>query len=281
MAPFEALYSRRCRTPLCWSDMEAKKSLGPELVWEIKDKARLKSYADLIRRDIKYQVDDKVFLKVSSWKKVLRFGQKGKLIPSLIDPYKVAKRIGLVAYHLLLPPELDHIHNVFHVSMLRKYRSDLSHVVPIEEIKIRSDLSYKEKPVAILDHEVKVLRNKTVLLVKKVLRFGHKGKLSLRFIRQYEIIERIRPIAYGLSLPPELEKIHNVFHVSMLRRYRSDPSHVITPSEIEIRIDMTYKEDSISYEVKELRNKKIPLMKVLWYRHGIEEAMLEAEDLMR
>ncbi|KAA3487642.1 DNA/RNA polymerases superfamily protein [Gossypium australe] len=119
---------------------------------------------------------------------------------------------------------------------------------------------------------------------KKVLRFGRKGKLRPRFIRPYEIIECIGPVAYRLLLPSELAKIHNVFHVSMLRRYRSDPSHVITSSEFEIQSDMTYEEKLIrilAHELTELRNKKIPLVKVLWHRHGIEEATREPEDSMR
>ena len=119
---------------------------------------------------------------------------------------------------------------------------------------------------------------------KKVLWFGRKGKLSPRFIGLYEIIERIGPIAYRLLLPPELEKIHDVFHVLMLRRYRSDPSHVISPSEIEIQSDITYEEKLIcilACEIKELRNKKISLVKVMWHWHGIEEATWEPEDTVR
>ncbi|KAA3487221.1 Transposon Tf2-9 polyprotein [Gossypium australe] len=119
---------------------------------------------------------------------------------------------------------------------------------------------------------------------KKVLRFRCKGKLSPRFIGSYEIIERVGPIAYRLLLPSELEKIHNVLHVSVLRKYRSDLSHVITPSEIEVRSDMTYEEEPIrilACEVKELRNKKILLVKVLWHRHGIQETTWESEDLMK
>ena len=113
---------------------------------------------------------------------------------------------------------------------------------------------------------------------------GRKGKLSSRFIGPYEIIMRIGPVAYRLLLPPELEKIHNVFHVSMLRRYQSDPSLVISPSEIEIQSDMTYEEKPIRVldrEVKELRNKKISLVKVLWHKHGVEEAMWEPDDAMK
>ncbi|XP_017647947.1 uncharacterized protein LOC108488159 [Gossypium arboreum] len=127
--------------------MEEKRNLGLELVQEVEDKARLTSR----HRDIEYQVGDKVFPKILPWKKVLRFEQKGNLSPRFIGPYEVAKWIGLVAYRLLLSPELKCIHDVFHIFMLRKYKSDPSHVVPVEETKVRSDLSYEEEPVAILD----------------------------------------------------------------------------------------------------------------------------------
>lgn len=100
------------------------------------------------------------------------------------------------------------------------------------------------------------------------MRFGQKGKLSPQFIGLYEITGRIRLLAYRLALPPELEKIHDVFHISMLRQYRSDPSHVISLTEIEIRPDMTDGEEPIKIlarEVKQLRNKNVGLVKVLWH----------------
>ena len=93
---------------------------------------------------------DLVFLKVSPWKKILRFGRKGKLTPRLIGPCEISERIGPVAYRLLLPPELEKIHDVFHVSMLRRYRSDPCHVINPSEIEIQSNLSYEEEPVRIL-----------------------------------------------------------------------------------------------------------------------------------
>ena len=99
--------------------------------------------------------------------------------------------------------------------------------------------------------------------------------MSPRFIGPYEVTERVGPIAYRLELPPEIEKIHDVFHVSMLRRYRSYPSHVIAPTEVEILPYMTYGEEPVkilAQKVKQLRNKNIPLVKVLWHRHGIKEA---------
>ncbi|XP_052487987.1 uncharacterized protein LOC128041726 [Gossypium raimondii] len=114
-----------------------------------------------------------VFLKVSSWKKFLRFGQKGKLSPRFIGPYEVAKQIGLVAYRLLLPLELERTHYIFHVSMLWKYIYDPFYVVPVKEIEVRSNHSYEEEPVATLDRKVNVLCNKTVLFVTVLCR-NHK-----------------------------------------------------------------------------------------------------------
>ena len=119
---------------------------------------------------------------------------------------------------------------------------------------------------------------------KKVMRFGKKGKLSPRFIGSYEVIEKVGPVAYGLALPPELEKIHNVFHVSMLRRYRSDPSHAVSSEVIELRPNLTYEEETVQIlarEIEELRNKRIPLVKVLWRNHKIQEATWEIEETMR
>ena len=83
------------------------------------------------RRDIAYEVGDKVFLKVSSLTKILRFGNKGRLSPRFIGPYEVLERMGPMAYRLALPPELAKLHNVFHVSMLRRYRSDELHTLPV------------------------------------------------------------------------------------------------------------------------------------------------------
>ena len=86
------------------------------------------------RKDIEYEVGDKVFLKVSSWRKILRFGKKGKLSPRFIGPYEILEKIGLVAYRLALPLKLANLHDVFHVSMLRKYRSDESHILLVQEV---------------------------------------------------------------------------------------------------------------------------------------------------
>ncbi|KAK8690606.1 hypothetical protein V6N13_074137 [Hibiscus sabdariffa] len=147
MAPFEALYGRRCRTSICWSELGENKVLGPQMIQDTEKQ----------RRDIQYEVGDKVFLKVSPWKKVLRFGKKGKLSPRYIGPFEVLEKVGPVAYPLALPPEFDKIHNVFHVSMLRKYRSDPSHVLEPGEVELNPDITYEEEPVMILGREVKRL----------------------------------------------------------------------------------------------------------------------------
>ena len=116
------------------------------------------------------------------------------------------------------------------------------------------------------------------------MRFRKKGKLSPRFIGPYEVIEKVGPVAYRLDLPPKLENIHNVFHVSMLKRYRSDPSHVVSLEVIELIPDLTYEEEPVKIfarEVKELWNKQIPLVKVLWRNHKKEESTWESEETMR
>ena len=119
---------------------------------------------------------------------------------------------------------------------------------------------------------------------KNILRFGRKGKLSPRFIGPCEILERVRPIAYRLALPPELAKLNDVFHVSMLQRYRSDPSHKLPIQDIQVQEDFTFEEEPkaiLDREIKQLRKKKFPLVKVLWQHHGMEEAIWEPESTMR
>ena len=96
-----------------------------------------------------------MFLKVLPWRKIHRFGKKGKLSLRFIGPYEILERIGPVAYRLNLPLELAKLYNVFHVSMLRRYRYDESHILPVQDIQVQSDFTFDEEPKAILDREVK------------------------------------------------------------------------------------------------------------------------------
>src|SRR5262249_39102481 len=178
MAPFEALYGRPCRSPVCWNEVGESRLLGPELVQDSAEKVQLirkrllaaqsrqKSYADVRRKDLAFDVGDHVFLKVSPTKGVVRFGQQGKLKPRFIGPFEVLERVGAVAYRLALPPSLDGVHDVFHVSMLKRYLADPSHVVDLPPVAIRPDLSYEEHPIRILDRKTQELRSKSIPLVK-------------------------------------------------------------------------------------------------------------------
>ncbi|WRX28973.1 Integrase [Theobroma cacao] len=123
---------------------------------------RQKSDADKQRKDLEFEIDDRVFLKVSPWKGVIRFANRGKLNPRYIGPFRIIERIGPVVYRLELPSELDQIHNVFHVSMLKKYVPDPSHILEAPSIELHDDLKFEVQPVSILDREERVLRNKSI-----------------------------------------------------------------------------------------------------------------------
>ncbi|XP_019105544.1 uncharacterized protein LOC109135256 [Beta vulgaris subsp. vulgaris] len=127
---------------------------------------RQKKYADLRRRKLEFEEGDRVFLKVSPTKGVKRFGMRGKLSPKFIRPYEILRRVGEVAYELALSVELSKVHNVFHVSQLRKYVHDPSHILTYEPLRIDESLSYEERPVRILDKREQVLRNQVIPLVK-------------------------------------------------------------------------------------------------------------------
>ncbi|XP_030483576.2 uncharacterized protein LOC115700156 [Cannabis sativa] len=182
MTTYELLYGRKCRSPIHWDETREWKYLGPELVQKTneaidKNRARMltsqsrqKSYADPKRWDITFQLGDHVFLRVSPMKGIRRFGKKGKLSPRFIGPFEILEKVGQVAYRLALPPSLSTVHNVFHVSMLRKYVSDPMHILSYEALELQPDLSYDEQPVQILDRKEKVLRSKTIALVKVLWR---------------------------------------------------------------------------------------------------------------
>ncbi|WP_214673046.1 hypothetical protein, partial [Escherichia coli] len=114
------------------------------------------------RRPLKFQVGDKVFLKVSPMRGVVRFGQKGKVAKRFVGPFEIKSRIGDVAYHLVLPPELAGVHDVFHVSMLRKYIPDPSYVLQHEPFHLQADATYMERPAQVIDSKEVVLRTKTI-----------------------------------------------------------------------------------------------------------------------
>ncbi|GFS42569.1 hypothetical protein Acr_00g0080620 [Actinidia rufa] len=150
--------------------------------------SRQKSYVDVRRRDLEFGEGDHVFLKISPSKGINRFGKRGKLKPRYIGPFEILQRIGTVAYRIALPLELSHVHDVFHVSMLRKYVHDPAHVIHHYPLNMREDLSYVEKPIEIIDRRDQVLRNKVIPLVRVLWR-NHSYEEST-WEREDEIRER-------------------------------------------------------------------------------------------
>nr|GFA04882.1 hypothetical protein [Tanacetum cinerariifolium] len=159
-----------CRSPICWTEVGEAQILSSELVQETTEKIvqikqrmqvardRQKSYADLKSKPMEFQVGDKVMLKVSPWKGVVRFGKRGKLNPRYVGPVKVLERVRDVAYKLDLPEELSRVHNTFHVSNLKKCHADEPLVVPLDGLHFDDKLHFVEEPVEIMDREVKRLK---------------------------------------------------------------------------------------------------------------------------
>ncbi|XP_043693008.1 uncharacterized protein LOC122643455 [Telopea speciosissima] len=178
MAPFEAQYGKKCQTPLYRDEVGERHILGPKLIQAISEKvdlirerikaaqSRQKGCADQRWKDPKFTIGVKVILKVSPTKGVMQFSKKGKLSPRFIGPYEILTKIGSLTYRLALPPSLDGVHDVFHVSMLRKYVHDPSHVLSQEPLELAADMSYKEQPKKILDSKIVHLQNRPIHYVK-------------------------------------------------------------------------------------------------------------------
>ena len=175
MTPYEALYGRLCRSPLCWTEVGESSITGPDLSRDTSEslirqrlltaQSRQKSYADVRRRPLEFEVGNHVFLKVMPKRGVVRFGKRGKLSPRFIGPFEILERVGTVAYRLALSPSMSGVHEVFHVSMLWKYTPDPAHVVDWGQIEVDTDKTFEEGPVCIVDNRDQVLRRKTMRLV--------------------------------------------------------------------------------------------------------------------
>nr|GFA65251.1 putative reverse transcriptase domain-containing protein [Tanacetum cinerariifolium] len=172
------LNGRKCRSPVCWAEVGDAQLTGPEIIQETTEKIvqikqrlqaagdRQKSYADVRRKPLEFQVGDKVMLKVSPWKGVVRFGKRGKLNPRYIGPFKVLAKMGTVVYRLELPQQLIRVHSTFHVSNLKKCLSDEPLPIPLDELHIDDKLRFIEEPVENMDREIKRLRQSRILIIK-------------------------------------------------------------------------------------------------------------------
>ncbi|GJW82976.1 putative reverse transcriptase domain-containing protein [Tanacetum coccineum] len=194
--PFEALYGRKCRLLVCWAKVGQVQLTGPEIVQETTKKViqikqrmqaahdRQKSYADLKRKPMEFQVGDRVMLKVSPWKGVVHFGKWGKLNPRYVGPFKVLEKVRSVAYKLDLPQELSRVHNTFHVSNLKKCYSDKPLAVLLEGLHVDDKLRFVEEPVEIMDREVKRLKQSHIPIAK--VRWNSRRGPEFTWEREYQ-----------------------------------------------------------------------------------------------
>ncbi|XP_038904261.1 uncharacterized protein LOC120090614 [Benincasa hispida] len=165
MAPYEALHGRPCRTSVYCNEVGKRQLIELELVQTTLENVKVirenlkiahdrqKSYADKRRRELEFEIGDRVFLKLSPWKGILRFDNKGKLSPRYIEPYEIIAHVGPAAYKFALPTELSKIYDVFHVSMLWKYVPNPTHILREQPVQLKENLSYEEEPVQILDRK--------------------------------------------------------------------------------------------------------------------------------
>ncbi|XP_020699239.1 uncharacterized protein LOC110111627 [Dendrobium catenatum] len=178
MAPYEALYGRKCRTPLTLTEVGDRQEMGATFVDETVKKInlikeRLKAAQDRQHKYynqkhifVEFQVGDFVYVKVSLMKGVSRFGRMSKLSPRYVRPFEIIERIGKSAYRLLLSDQLSDVHNVFHVSSLKKWMSDADKKLSADEVEIQENLRYKEEPEKILAYDVRKQRSKQIPMVK-------------------------------------------------------------------------------------------------------------------
>jgi hypothetical protein len=196
MSLFETLYGRKCRTPLFLDQTRGRQFFGPELIQEaeeqvciIRENSRVaqtgqKSYADN-RRPLEFEERNHVYLKVSSLHGMRRFKIKGKLFSRYIGPFLIFRRVGEMAYQLELPASLSDVHNVFHVSQLKKCLCVPEEQLPMEELSVQGDLTYTEYPNKILDTLTRVTRNKVIKMCK--VQWSHHGEDEVTWEREEEL----------------------------------------------------------------------------------------------
>ncbi|GJT75536.1 putative reverse transcriptase domain-containing protein [Tanacetum coccineum] len=255
-APYEALYERKCRSPVCWSEVGDNQLTSPELICDPTEKivqiknhlltaySRQKSYADRRAKPLEFEVGDMALLKVSPWKGTVRFGKRGKLSPRYIGPFKILARVGPVAYMLELPEELKGIHNTFHVSNLKKCLAEGDIVVLIDEIQLDDKLNMTEEPVEVVDREVKRLKQSQIHIVK-VYWNSQRGP---EFTWEHE---------------DQIKKKHPHLFTCKDEAKKAKPVEVV------------------DREVKRLKQSRIPIVKVRWDSQRGAEFTWECEDQIK
>nr|GEY54723.1 putative reverse transcriptase domain-containing protein [Tanacetum cinerariifolium] len=300
--PYELLYGRKCRAPICWNEVGECVIESPELIEVTNEKvavakkklkearSRQKSYADRNRRSLEFNLEDRVFFKVSPCRGVRCFGIKGKLSLRFIGPFEILDRVGEVSYRLALPPQAPICWNevgecVIESPELIEVTNEKVAVAKKKLKEARSrQKSYADRNKRSLEFNLEDRVFFKVSPCRGVRCFGIKGKLSLRFIGPFEILDRVGEVSYRLALPPQLSHVHNVFHVLLLRGYKYHPLHVVSYSLGQIREDLSLAKEPekiLDRQERVMRNKTISLIKILWKNHPEREATWETEESMR
>ncbi|GJW25363.1 putative reverse transcriptase domain-containing protein [Tanacetum coccineum] len=213
-APFEALYGRKCRSPICWDKVRDSQITGPVIIHETTEKItqiksriqaardRQKRYADVRRKPLEFQVGDKVKFKVSSWKGVIHFGKRGKLNPRYIRPFKIIAKVGTVAYRLELPEQLSRVHSMFHVLKLKKCMAEEPLDIPLDEIQVDDKLNFIEEHVEIMDREVKRLKQSRILIFK--VRWNYRRGLEFTWEREDQMQKKYPHLFTNSALAAEV-----------------------------------------------------------------------------
>ncbi|KAK6164056.1 hypothetical protein DH2020_000920 [Rehmannia glutinosa] len=187
MAPYEALYGRKCRSLLHW-EIDDQWTPKVDLVQEAMEKVKLikeririaqsrqKCYADKRRKYLEFEVGDEVFLRLLPWKGLINPKKGGKLSPRYVGPYKILQRIGKLAYRLELPAQYAGMYDVFHVLRLMKYRPDPEHIITRDTPSLMENLSYTKKPIRIINQQIHQLRKREIPMVKVVWQNHNRDK---------------------------------------------------------------------------------------------------------
>ena len=193
------MYGRKCRTPLYWDQIGEKQLFGPDIIEDAEQmvqavrenlriaQSRQKSYADGKRRDLTFSVGDHVYLKVSPMRGIRRFNVKGKLAPRYVGPFKVLERKGEVAYRLELPTSLSGVHDVFHISQLKRCLRVPEEQAPLDGVDVQEDLTYTEHPVKILETSERVTRNKRIKMCR--VQWSHHSEAEATWEREDELMK--------------------------------------------------------------------------------------------
>ena len=198
MAPFEFLYGRKCIKPLHWNQPGEKQFSGPDIIRDAEKQieqvqenlkvaqSRQKSYVDVKRRELAFEEGDHVYLKVSPMRGLKRFGVRGKLAPRYIAPFRILVKKGEVAYQLELPEHLSAVHDVFHVSQLKRCLRVSEEQLSIDDLEIQDDLTYTKKPVQILETNERKTRNRTIRMCK--VRWSHHIEAEATWEREDQLM---------------------------------------------------------------------------------------------